>query len=449
MAHPRATGPVTPTEGILSTPVIDRATHTIYLAAIVQSTEPNLYLYALDLATGAMKYNSPPMITYTFASGLTAADAGTWLQRAALLLYSNVLYVGTANVLENPLAYQSQEGFIQTFQADDLRVQMGSSETTPTGQGGGFWQAGRGIAADASGNVFAAMDSGAYNPLVSFGPSVVKFSAGTVSPISWFRPAQWDFLYDHNLDLSANGVTLIPNTNLAFAGGKTGTIYLLDQTNLGGLAPGSGTTPVQQFQASQGCGITDCAQHLPTAFWPHPTNPYLYVWDVGDYLRAYPFNVSAQRFETKHSTVGTFLPSRAGGMTISSNGAEIGTGIVWATTALQDPYAAAVPGAICAFDADNITTELYNSDEISTRNAMGTFVKMSTPVVANGKVYVNTQSNVLFVLVPGTSNYTQLPKRGNRSDWRTIHAGIKWSFGPHVSHLPAVFIVNYPRFRSG
>ena len=116
-------------------------------------------------------------------------------------------------------------------------------------------------------------------------------------------------------------------------------------------------------------------------------------------------------------------------MTISSNAAESGTGIVWATTALQDPYSNAVPGALHAYNANDVTTELYNTDEIPTRDAMGTFVKMSTPVVANGKVYVNTQSNVLPVygllcqepvgseviitpgpltLLPGTPYYTQL-----------------------------------------
>ena len=415
-----------PTEGILSTPVIDRATKTIYLTAIVQSTTTNLYLYALDLATGAMKYNSPRMITYTFPSGITYTDASTWLQRAGLLLYNNILYVGTANVLENPDDYHTQEGFIQTFQADDLSVQIDSFETTPSGQGGGFWQAGRGIAADSSGNVFVALDGGAYSPMLSFAVSVLKFSSGTLTPISWFTPEHWAFLYPQNLDLSANGVTLIPDTNLAFAGGKAGVVYLLDQTNLGGLGTKSGTSSLQSFQASNGCGLTDCAQHLPTAYWPHPTNPHLYVWDIGDYLRAYPFDLAAQRFVTKDVTVGTFLPSRTGGMTISSYGGERGTGIVWAATALEDAYSSAVPGTPHAYDANDITTELYNSDQNSARDAMGTFLKMTTPVVANGKVYVNTQSNLLpvygllcqsnvgspvtvtsgpLVLVPGSSSY--------------------------------------------
>jgi hypothetical protein len=385
-----------PTLGILSTPVIDRSTNTIYVTAIVQSTDTGLYVFALDLATGALKFNSPRRITYTFPSLITKTNASGWLQRAGLLLYNNVLYVGTSNVLENDADHFSQEGFIQTFKADDLSVQMASFETTPTGEGGAFWQAGRGLAVDSSGNVFVATDSGAYNPPVSFAVSVIKFSSGTLSPSGWFTPANWSFLYNKNLDLGGNGVTLIPETTLAFAGGKAGVIYLMDQTNLGGLESSSGP-PLQQFQASQGCGISDCSQQLATAYWPHPMNPYLYVWDFHDYLRAYPFDLVSLRFLTGGSTVGSVLPWRAGGMTVSSNAGQDGTGILWATTASSDPYSSAVPGTLRAFNANDISQERYDSDENPSRDAMGTFVKMSTPIVANGKVYVNTQSNVLPV----------------------------------------------------
>ena len=161
-----------PTLGILSTPVIDRSNDTIYLTAIIKSPETGdtgLYVFALDLATGEMKFNSPRRITYTFPSGITKTNASGWLQRAGLLLYNNVLYVGTSNVVEHDGEHRTQEGFILAFKGNDLSVQLASFETTPTGEGGAFWQAGRGIAADSSGNIFVAVDSGAYNP-----PAVVR-----------------------------------------------------------------------------------------------------------------------------------------------------------------------------------------------------------------------------------------------------------------------------------
>jgi hypothetical protein len=384
-----------PTLGILSTPVIDRSTFTIYLTAIIQSTDVGLYLYALDIRNGSVKFNSPQRITYTFPSGVVKTDATAWLQRAGLLLVNGLLYVGTSNVLEIDGDHYSQEGFIQVFKASDLSSMVASFETTPSGAGGAFWQAGRGLAADSWGNVFAATDSGAYNPPQSFGVSVLKFSAGTLSVSSWFTPANWSTLYNGNLDLSANGVTLIPGTPLAFAGGKSGMVYLLNQSKLGGLE-GAGSGPLQEFQASQGCGMTDCAQHLPVAFWPD-ANAHLYVWDVHDYLRAVPFDMKSLRFLTSSATVGTLLPSRAGGISVTSNWERPGMGIVWAVTAAQDPLRSAVPGTLRAYDALDITHELYDSDQNSQRDAMGTFVKMSTPIVANGEVYVNTQSNTLPV----------------------------------------------------
>ena len=290
-----------------------------------------------------------------------------------------------------------------------MSVRLATFETTPTSQGGAFWQAGRGLAVDSAGNVYAAFDSDYYNPPSSFGDSVVKFGPGSLSPIDWFTPADWSFLYGGNLDETADGVTLIPGTTLAFTGGKVGVIYLLNQDNLGGLEL-LGSGPVQEFQASQGCGTTDCGQTLPTAFWPNATNPYLYVWDAQDYLRAYPFDPGSQQFLTGAASVGTVLPTRTGGMTVSSNGSAAGTGIVWATTATQDPFFNAVPGTLRAYNASDITQELYNSDQNPCRDALGTFVKMSTPIVANGKVYVNTQSNFLSVygLLPtsGTVNVT-------------------------------------------
>ncbi len=186
--------------------------------------------FALDLATGAMKYNSPRMITYTFPSGIAETNAGTWLQRAGLLLFNNVLYVGTANVLENPLDWRTQEGFLQIFQSDDLSVLLDSFETTPTGQGGGFWQAGRGIAADASGNVLshwtaeltAPYVAGRFHREVQLGNAVAP---QLVHTRHWALPLSTKFGPERQRRDSDTG------NKSGFCRGKAGVIYLLDQTN--------------------------------------------------------------------------------------------------------------------------------------------------------------------------------------------------------------------------
>jgi hypothetical protein len=55
-----------------------------------------------------------------------------------------------------------------------------------------------------------------------------------------------------------------------------------------------------------------------------------------------------------------------------------------------------------AYDAANLATQLYRSDTTSgAANAAGNAVKFSVPTVANGKVYVGTQTELtVFGLLP-------------------------------------------------
>jgi hypothetical protein len=321
------TGPVD--WGILGTPVIDRATGTIYVVAKV-TTPGGLIerIFALDLATGALKYNSPHDVTYPIAGGPALIYAPNPIQRAGLLLSNNVLYVAFANILLDSSEWRSQEGYLQSFNPTNLQQRYASFQTTPTGLKGGIWQAGRGLSTDAEGNVYVATAGGDYNGVQNFGSSVVKLAPRTLAVVDWFTPSNWEDLFHGNLDISANGVTLIPNTNLAFAGGKEGVIYLLDRANMGKLEAGS-SGPLQRFQASQGCGQTDCAQTLGTAFWSRAggLDGMLYVWDRRDFLRAYRFNNATNRFVLT-PTVGSLRIEQTSGPTVSSLGDDPASGIV-------------------------------------------------------------------------------------------------------------------------
>src|SRR5262249_6827453 len=50
-----------------------------------------------------------------------------------------------------------------------------------------------------------------------------------------------------------------------------------------------------------------------------------------------------------------------------------------------------------AYDASDVTRELWNSEQNSSRDRLGSFSKFSAPTVANGKVYMATFSNKLVV----------------------------------------------------
>ena len=94
--------------GILGTPVIDPASSTLYVVHYTFTSSSNgnvyaYYLHALDLATGAEKFNGPVPIQATVPgsgwAGLEnppnnqlAFDAGQHLQRPGLLLLNGTVY---------------------------------------------------------------------------------------------------------------------------------------------------------------------------------------------------------------------------------------------------------------------------------------------------------------------------------------------------------------------
>ena len=93
-------------------------------------------------------------------------------------------------------------------------------------------------------------------------------------------------------------------------------------------------------------------------------------------------------------------------MSVSANGTNAGTGIIWATVnTTSSANQATVAGTLHAFNAQNVTNELWNSDMIPARDGLGNLAKFVPPTVANGKVYAATFSNRVNVygLLPSPS----------------------------------------------
>ena len=403
--------------GILSTPFIDVPTGTLYTVTMVRKDkESNLLVHALDIHDGTPKYNSPQLLSFPFVGADTLTNVKSGLQRVGLLVRNGVLYIAFANIVPDPEdQHWSQEGFVQSFDAGDLSHRLAVFQSTPTGRKGGVWQAGRGIASDHAGNLYVSTAGGSYDGVTNFGSSILKFAPRSLKVIDWFTPANHEFLFLENIDLSAGGVTLIPNSQLMFAGGKEGVIYLLNREAMGKLE-GENSKPIQRFKATNGCGQKDCAQTLGTAFWARKNDGVLYVWDRLDALNAYAF--VNQRFITTPSAVSKEKPGMNGGPSVSANGSDVGSGIVWGATTQSKKNGGLAPGTLRAFPASDVGQELYNSDMNSARDALGDFTKFAPPVVANGKVYVPTQSKavVVYGLLCGkdVSSLVQL-KTGRRS----------------------------------
>jgi len=302
--------------GTISTPVIYKG--AMYVVAYVGLTTDSwhMYLCALDITTGADQYGPPSEILFPFAGNLVAATPFT-IQRAALLVSQDTLYIGFANFQVNPPDRSSQEGFLFSYALNDISQPINRFQVT-CGQGGDIWQAGRGLAADEEGSVYASTGNGFYDGLTNFGDTVLKFNR-FLDLTDWYTPANWPLLYERDLDVSATGPILVPGTDYLIAGGKEGVLYLLRRSQMGRLQGGDSAGAVQSFLATAGCHLTNCGQTLSMAYWDRPgSNAVLYVWDRLDFLRAFLFD--GDRFQEEPWQIGSVVSASTGGVTLSADG---------------------------------------------------------------------------------------------------------------------------------
>jgi hypothetical protein len=122
-------------------------------------------------------------------------------------------------------------------------------------------------------------------------------------------------------------------------------------------------------------------------------NGYVYFAAVNDTLKAFQLNNGLlSTGPTSHSLES--YPNRGGAFAASGNGNA--NGIVWA---VQDNNPS--NGVLFAYDAGNLANEFYNSSQAGSRDALGVATKFSIPLVANGKVFVDAQSQlVVYGLLP-------------------------------------------------
>jgi len=391
--------------GIVGTPVIDPNSQTLYLVVRTKEQGTNFVqrLHALDITTGLDRSNSPIVITAT-CSGTGAGSSGGVIafdplmenQRAGLTLAAGIVYVTWASHCDN----DPYHGWVIGYNATNLQ-QMVVWNDTPNGSEGGIWMSGQAPAADTNGNIYLITGNGTVDA-TDYGESFLKLAPtnGTMNVASYFIPYNWLGLNAGDIDLGSAGLLLMPGTTLAIGGGKECLLYLVYRDNMGGLSLGAGgpnggpdTNIVQSWDL-----IGDQIRGSPV-WWTGPNGSYIYVWpDSSGPLRQYQFtnglfNTTAYAMSTTIGGVG----SPGGILSISANGTNAGSGIVWATvntTSSAGPKT--VAGTLHAYNAENVSDELWNSDTVP-RDSLGNLAKFVPPTVANGKVYLATFSDRLNV----------------------------------------------------
>ena len=419
-----------PLIGISGTPVINLANQSMYFIARTKELGPKggvLYatrLHSLNIATGAEQPGSPVTICraakgkgcnlgpYTLASQQFIPQHQ--MQRPALTLTP---YAGTQQgVIYVP--FGQDRGWLMAFDAQTLKL-LAVFCTAPnvglTGKGlSGFWGSGGAVGADTNGTLYAATADGVFDADTGgseYGDTVIKlgltFNSSTsqyaFSVLDYFSPTDQSCRYDNDDDLGSGSPMLLPpqigaSSNLLLMAGKgypcdgvISPVYLIDADNLG-QATGATIQTVDGPEAGYWSG---------GAYWQSATTTYVYYSGLnsedtapaGDNLREFTMvggifsPVTAVAQSSMRFTIGS-TPS------ISANGNT--NGILWAI-ARQD-LLSVKPGSkaavLFAFDATNVATQLYSSSMNSARDKAGAGVKFVVPTIANGKVYVATQTEV-------------------------------------------------------
>jgi len=398
----RGCGQVSPEIGITSTPVIDRTRNAIYVVAMSKNSSGNYFqrLHALNLSTGAELFSGPQTITATYpgtgdnsSGGNVIFDPKQYKERPGLLQINGTIYTTWSSHCDA----RPYTSWVMSFSADTL-AQTSVLNLTPNGNDGGIWMAGTAPAADSSGNMFFIIGNGTFDTTLdangfpangNCGNCFVKLSTSSGLKLAdYFTPHNTVSESNGDVDFgSGGGILLVDVTDsggntrhLSVGAGKDALIYVVDRDSMGKF--NANTDQIyQEISGQLGGGVFS----MPAFF-----NGAVYYGAVGDALKAFP--VTTAKLASTPSSQSTHSFSYPGSTpSVSANGTT--NGIVWA---IENS------GAILfAYDASNLTKELYDSNQAANSRDHFSGNKFITPMVANGKVYVGTATSVaVFGLLP-------------------------------------------------
>jgi Immunoglobulin domain/Immunoglobulin I-set domain len=398
----RGCGQVSPEIGITSTPVIDRSRNAIYVVAMSKDSSGNYFqrLHALSLSTGAELFGGPQTITAKYpgtgdnsSGGNVVFDPKQYKERPGLLQIGGTIYTTWSSHCDA----RPYTSWVMAFSADTL-AQTHVLNLTPNGNEGGIWMAGTAPAADTNGNLFFIIGNGTFDTTLNAsgfpvngdcGNCFVKLSTSSgLALTDYFTPHNTVAESDADTDFGSGGGILLMDVtdangntrHLSVGAGKDSIIYVVDRDSMGKFSANTDQI-YQEISGALGGGVYS----MPAFF-----NNTVYYGAVGDALKAFPVITAKLSASPSSQTTHSFgYPGTT--PSVSANGTS--NAIVWA---IENS------GAILfAYDATNLTKELYDSNQAANGRDHFSGNKFITPVVANGRVYVGTPNSVaVFGLLP-------------------------------------------------
>lgn len=412
---PMTDGPIQPVQGVTSTPAIDLTTNTMYVVSAQTSSASSTFrLNALDITTGAQQPGSPVTITAS-ATGVNAGPLTTaCIQRAALLVSSGYVYIGFGGC---------HDGWLLAYLEHNLAappVTFNSSPNLP-GEGayasaGGVWMGGGGPIADTSGNIYISTGNGPWDPTQSaWSDSVLKFSpassnGSTLVMLDYFTPDVYEYMDCADADLASGGLLMIPGTTKVVAGGKIGKLFLLNTTDLGQESPDdAGAAYFTFFEPDLSPPFSKSCTDVNNNTWTTDVSSYeifgtasffngsVYLGitptspsGIPAFVRQFPYDPSSSTPLGLGAHVAPSIFEGSSGYTLFISAKGTSNGVVWLLDHGQPLQSSGTPtkASLIAYDP-GLATELYNSASNSA-DTPGYGIKFSSPMVANGKVYIAT-----------------------------------------------------------
>ncbi len=365
--------------GIISTPVIDANTGTLYVVAeTYEGTNIVHRLHALDVTTGLEKFGGPATIaaTYTLGGVVSTFQDFYQINRPGLLLANGHVYIAFGSNCCN--AYS--QGWVMSYNATTLK-QEGAFDAEPGRTLASVWQKGAGISADSSGNIYAETGEGFYAPGTNLSTSIFKLSqvGTTLSLTDWFTPYNYSTLSSTDMDM-AEGVLILPDQqgpfpHEAIAVGKEGTIYVLNRDNMGKLCTTCTSTT----------GDSQIVQELPKAVGYESGTPVYWngmVYFTGTGVPALAYTLSNGKLQVPAAAQSIQLNGSGHGL-ITANGNA--NGILWFISG----------STLWALDAQTMKG-IYTSDQAPNgRDKVPPLAHFASPIVADGKLFIGTQNSLV------------------------------------------------------
>ena len=383
---------IKPSLGITSTPVIDSTTGTIYVLTDGLENNHKVYrLHALSIASGTEKFGGPVVVTGTVpGTGWDSVNGQITLetdcyQRNGLALNpaTNAVYISFGHC---------NHGWVLAYDKATLQ-QTAILNVTPDGAGGGLW-GGTPAIDDSTGDLYLITGVDLGDPAPDYNDSAMRLQASNLSVLDYFKPSNETILRQNDADFGSGSPIIMPDNPSPYpheliGGGKDGRIIVMNRDNMGGYQQTDHV--IQEVQT--GTQEFDNIFSTPV-YW----NGTIYYHCAQDVAKAYNWDANTGMISTSPVSQGPDVFGGHGAISsLSANGTS--DGILWEIDSTNAPTGGAA--VLHAYDATNLHNELYKSSSMGARDQAGPAIKFSVPTIADGHVYVGTQTELdIYSLLP-------------------------------------------------